>query len=187
MARRDSNGKFVSENGEPDNMAEGQDAGDSPVSEEIPPDAAPPVDDGATGTIPPGKRRGPGRPPGSGANKNKTSRARPNMEALSRQIMGAHSLAAMFLGIPELLIDATEARLLADGMAGVAEEFGLSLGGKAGAIMVLVANAGMVYTPRVIAIAKRVQMQNAQSASPSNVSPVAPHGNVFTTDFKREP
>lgn len=174
MAQRGPGGKFMSDKPAGEDTAPGVNGTDG--VEKIPPEDGPAPD-----TAPPGKR-GRGRPPGAktGDGPKRRAAGKSDPAAMARQIQGAHALGATFLGIPELLISEAEARLLADGMAAMADEFGLSLGGKAGAIMLMLGNAGMVYGPRVFAIAVRMSKQQAPGAQ----GPV--NGNIYTTDFKRE-
>ncbi len=80
-----------------------------------------------------------------------------DLAGLARRVQGVHQLAAMATGIPELVISAGEAEQLADAMAQVAEEFGISLGGKTGAILGLVATAAGIYAPRVAHAAHRIK------------------------------
>lgn len=76
--------------------------------------------------------------------------------ALGKQLVGLHIIASMAFGIPELVIQENEGELLASAIVNVAEEYGLSMGGKTGAAIQLVGTAAMIYLPRYFAMQKRV-------------------------------
>lgn len=124
---------------------------------------------------PPKKRRGrppknPGAPnaeaPGAAPKSPqvKPGKRGPKMSAeqigiLARQLSGLHMAAAMVTKIGELRIGDDEARMLAFGISGVCEEYGLSLDGKTGAAVTLLGTAAMIYVPRFFAIQARVRQQ----------------------------
>jgi hypothetical protein len=81
---------------------------------------------------------------------------------LAKQVEGLHKLAAMGTGIPELEITSAEAEMLGDAIANVCEEYDLSLSGKTGALLQLVAAAGMIYAPKFVQIGQRVKQQAQQ-------------------------
>lgn len=135
-------------------------------------------------TTPPEIRRGPGRPrkdaptspsdAASAAAPRKPGRPRKSASlssddvlSLAKQVQGMHQLAALASGIPELIVDENEAVLLSGAIAKVSEEYGLSLTGKTGAMLQLLAAAGMIYAPRLVAVAKRVKAQKQQRSTPS--------------------
>lgn len=78
---------------------------------------------------------------------------------LARQIIGLHLIASQATGIPELALSEPEAAMLAESVAAVSVEYGLSLSGKTGALIQLIAAAAMVYAPRFGAINKRVKQK----------------------------
>ena len=94
-----------------------------------------------------------GRPPSK--SKGLSAEAQAN---LAKQIQGLHYIAASATGLGELQISDAEAAMLADGIAAVSREYGLSIDGKTGAALQLLAAAAIVYTPRLRAInARRAQ------------------------------
>lgn len=107
------------------------------------------------------KKRGRGRPPGSGtkksgdAPKKSASRKSEDMDALARQLVGIHQLIAMATGLGELVISEQEAGMLAKGITAVTEEYGFALTGKTGAALQLFGAAAIVYVPRAIAVKAR--------------------------------
>lgn len=132
----------------------------------------------------PVRRRGPGRPRKDGSSNAPVSpsatpipqgsdkpRAKPGRKpkkvaisdaektALGKQIIGLHMIAAMTFGIPELVIQEPEGELLASAIVNVAEEYGLSLGGKTGAAIQLAGTAAMIYLPRWFKMQERVKQQ----------------------------
>lgn len=77
--------------------------------------------------------------------------------ALGKQIVGLHLIASVTFGIPELAIQPQEGELMASAIVNVAEEYGLSLGGKTGAAIQLIGTAAMIYMPRYFAMQQRVK------------------------------
>lgn len=152
----------------------------------------------------PVKRRGPGRPrkdggstapvspveipAGSAQPKGKPGRKpkKTVMDAaarssLGKQIVGLHMVSAMAFSIPELVITEQEGELLANAIAAVSEEYGLSLTGKTGAALQLVGTGAMIYLPRFFAMQKRVNAaretmpaQTDEKVIPDNVRPITP-------------
>jgi hypothetical protein len=186
---RDANGKFIKATKSEASMATVETG--APEVEEVIEEANDTLPGGgAESTVPPGKR-GRGRPPGSksGGGPTKRNAGKSDAAALARQIVGGHVLASMFTGIPELIVNEQEARMLADALIAVAEEYGFALGGKTGATLQLLSALGMVYGTRVFAIAARIQKQQQEANAPG---PVPTHagahgGNVYTTsEFQRE-
>lgn len=131
----------------------------------------------------PPKKRGPGRPrkdgtsgapaketPGAAkAAPNKPQKRGEKMSAekrgiLGKQLVGLHVMASHMTGLPELQITPQEGDILADGIAAVAEEYGLSLDGKTGAALSLLGACAMIYAPRFFAVQSRMRAQAAQDA-----------------------
>lgn len=111
-----------------------------------------PVSPAAT-TIPPGTDKPKGKP---GRKPKKVVITDAEKTALGKQIVGLHMIASMTFGIPELVIQEAEGELLASAIVNVAEEYGLSLGGKTGAAIQLAGTAAMIYLPRYFAMQTRV-------------------------------
>lgn len=116
---------------------------------------------------PPSEPKRRGRPPGSGKKaagagpssgpKRTASKRADDISAMAKQIEGLHKFAAIATGIPEAVISSTEAEMLATALNAVAEEYGLSLGGKTGAALQLFGAAAMVYVPRVLSVKARAE------------------------------
>lgn len=106
-------------------------------------------------------RKGPGRPKGG---KSKVSFDADAQSQLAKQLMGLHQLAALATGIPEMAINETEAVMLGAAVANVCEEYDLSLSGKTGALVQLLAAAAMVYVPRVQHVGARIRAAKAAQA-----------------------
>lgn len=85
--------------------------------------------------------------------------------ALGKQLAGIHQMAAMLTGMPELAIHEQEGVMLAGGILGVAEQYDLSIDGKTGAALQLLAAAAMVYGPRLMQINARMKQAKAQQAT----------------------
>jgi hypothetical protein len=97
-----------------------------------------------------------------GRPKNKVSYSDGDISELGKQITGLHQLAALATGIPELVISEKEGQVLGAAMANVAQEYGLSLDGKTGALLQLVAACGMVYVPKYFQLRGRIAQVKAQ-------------------------
>lgn len=157
----------------------GQTATDSPASPSLP-------NDGAAEHVAPA-RRGRGRPPANAAlqaqqipegSAPKVDKPKPRAKkneadaaSLGKQICGVHQMVAMMTGMPEMVIAPEEGEMLAKGIMGIADEYGLALDGKTGASLQLFACAAMVYAPRVFAIRNRLtqQKQLANQSQPAQV------------------
>lgn len=126
-----------------------------------------PVADGATpvpvSAAAPSKRRG--RPP-----KRTAAYSDEEKNSLARQITGLHLIAAKMTGIPEIEISPPEAVCLAEAVANVSSEYGLSMSGKTGAMVQLIATAAMIYAPRFGAIKKRINEKKNTTSTP-NIEP----------------
>jgi len=103
-------------------------------------------------------------------------KAAPTGEALGKQLVGIHALAAMFLQIPEVQITEQEGVTLGNAVVAVCEEYNLSVSGKTGAAIQLLAAAAMIYAPRAFVIKARIDQNRAAQARP--VNPDAPGSNV---------
>lgn len=103
-------------------------------------------------------KRGPGRP----KKKNKVSFSGEDLDALAKQVMGLHQLASIATGIPELTISEQESKMLGGSLATVAEEYGLELSGKTGAMFQLIAVCGMIYVPKFAVLKTRVAEAKAR-------------------------
>lgn len=121
-----------------------------------PPGETPTPVDGASAA--PAKKRG--RPPKAISHESRGM--------MARQLAGLHLIAAGALGIPELQLAESEAESLAQGIAAVCDEYGLSLSGKTGAALQLFAAAAMVYAPRFFAVKARIEKTKAENKSAEN-------------------
>lgn len=98
--------------------------------------------------------------------RKKQSRGAADVGALAKQLVGIHQMASMLTGIGELQISEGEAQMLAGGVLGVAEQYDLSIDGKTGAAIQLLAAAAMVYAPRAMHImAKAKKAREAQATT----------------------
>jgi hypothetical protein len=136
----------------------------APSENPIPPTSAVPESE------PPKKRRG--RPPknpslnpespgsstgtSSGPKKRSTKMGTDQINALAMQIQGIHAIAAAITNLPEIGLVDQEAAALANSVANMAAQYDLSLDGKTGAAIQLLATAAMIYTPRYFAIRNRM-------------------------------
>lgn len=89
---------------------------------------------------------------------------------MAKQLQGLHLVAARATGLQELEISEAEAAMLAESVAAISREYGLSLDGKTGATIQLVAACAMIYLPRLAHITAR----RKQAARSSVVSDTAP-------------
>ncbi len=88
---------------------------------------------------------------------------------LAKQLQGLHLMAAQMTGLAEVQISSDESMMLANSVIGVSEQYDLSIDGKTGAAIQLLATAAMIYLPRVLAIKARAQ------AEKNNVVDVSPN------------
>lgn len=100
--------------------------------------------------------------------------------ALANQVKGLHELAAMGTGIPEFRLADQEAILLADAMANVSEQYGLSLSGKTGALVQMAAACAMIYAPRFAMVQQRVRATKAKTVEGNDVT--LPQGAALNGD-----
>jgi|SRR6185312_4326694 len=143
-------------------------------------ESAPEVKVNGTAPTPDPPKRGRGRPPGS---RNKgpeglsetpvggeaPKRGRPRKErveldqaSVSRQLYGSHMMVGTMLGMPELFLTQKEADSMAEALVGFSREYDFEPDPKLMASINLIATAGLVYVPKVIAIAKRVKETKRQ-------------------------
>ena len=104
-------------------------------------------------------------------------------EALGKQLVGVHALAALMLQLPEIQLKEEEGVQLGNAIIAVCDEYGLSITGKTGAAIQLFAAAAMIYAPRAFVIKARLDNQRAQALAAQNATAQA--GNVH--DFNRTP
>jgi hypothetical protein len=78
----------------------------------------------------------------------KTRVKRATVENTARQLEGLHKMIAVLPNLGFMAIHPDEAKILAEAMLAVADEYDIQISGKAGATVQLVAAFGMVYVPR---------------------------------------
>ncbi len=130
------------------------------------------------------KKRGRGRPPknpdavatekipnvsGASGGVKQRKKTTYDLGLLSKQLTGIHLMMAQMMGIPELQIAPQEGEALASGVIAVAEQYDLSIDGKTGAAIQLLATAAMIYAPRFMALKMRVS-----EAKKNNVTDITP-------------
>lgn len=109
----------------------------------------------------------------------KPRRGKANIEKSAAQLEGIHKMVAMLPNMGFMAIAPEEARILAEAMAGVAEEYDIQISGKASASMQLLAAASMVYAPRVI---HAVKVSKAKKMATDSLMTVeTPADSVDTT------
>ena len=86
---------------------------------------------------------------------------------LAKKIQGLHQITGMALGLPELMLDDTEARELADAIQIVSKEYGVKISGKGAAAFNLLLTAGMIYGPKGYAIYSRSKSGSVSKAPPA--------------------
>lgn len=114
----------------------------------------------------------PGRKPGK--------KAAPSGEALGKQLVGIHALAAMFLQIPEVQISEAEGVQLGSAIVAVCEEYNLSITGKTGAAIQLFAAAAMIYAPRAFVVKARIDSQRTAQEAARNANAQVGNIHAFT-------
>jgi hypothetical protein len=89
-------------------------------------------------------------------------------DALAKQLIGVHMIAAKLTQLPFVQIDENESRMLADAIENVAREYDLELSGRTGAFIQLIAVSAVVYGPRVMEFQKlkRRAVAEAQASPP---------------------
>lgn len=134
-------------------------------------------------------KRGRGRPPGSGKSGTKSgsgstvaqAKAAPaTVVGIEALLLGLHSIASSLTKVEEIALDKSEANQLAQALAAVNVHYQKTVDPKLIAWMGVVAVAGQVYGPRVLAYRLRAATEKAQRqqaprmASNGNASPAAP-------------
>lgn len=76
---------------------------------------------------------------------------------LAKQLEGIHLMVASITKLNELCISDTESMMLAQSLQTMSAEYNLSLDGKTGATIQLVATCAMIYVPRVIVINNKIK------------------------------
>lgn len=84
-----------------------------------------------------------------------------NPAELAKQITGLHLMASMMTGVPEVQISDEEGQQLAIAVVNVAELYNLSIDGKTGAAIQLMAACAMIYAPRALMIRHRLKEERA--------------------------
>lgn len=156
---------------------------------------APATETSAAPESAPPERRRRGRPPKSETldaeripgSSGASSTARPSRQkkpksaadvgALAKQLAGLHVMASMMTGIPEVQISDAEATMLAGGIMGVADQYDLSIDGKTGAAIQLLAAAAMVYAPRILAIKAKAKAAKANAVTDVAFTEMPQHGD----------
>jgi hypothetical protein len=87
----------------------------------------------------------------------KPRQKRASVENTARQLEGLHKMIAVLPNMHFMAIAPEEAKILAEAMLAVADEYDINLSGKAGATVQLVAAIGMVYVPRGLYAFKQKQ------------------------------
>lgn len=110
--------------------------------------------------------------PGAESPENKPTRRRSRkVNANSvQQIIGIHKMISMLPGMEIFAIEENEAQILAEGMQGIADEYGVTMSGKTGATLNMVAALAMVYGPRGYLLYQQRQAAKAPPALPEPVS-----------------
>lgn len=97
-----------------------------------------------------------------------------------QQIIGIHKMISMLPGMEVFAIQENEAQILAEGMQGIADEYGVTMSGKTGATLNMVAALAMVYGPRGYML---YQQHKATTAPPALPEPTS----KFQADGKPSP
>lgn len=99
-----------------------------------------------------------------------------SLDALTNTLIIVHAGIASATKIPEMIIEDTEAKVLATAVADVLEQFDIQPDPKVQAIVGLVIAAGSVYGPRVYLIKERQKAQRKDKAKPAEIIPFGPQG-----------
>jgi hypothetical protein len=136
-----------------------------PVVVEITPPAARgrgrPRKDAAAAPVSPSEASAAKSTPKASRGKKGVKFEKDDLSQLSKQIQGLHELMSLASGIPELRLETQEAEMLGSAVANVCEEYDLSLSGKTGALLQLLAAGAMIYVPRLGRVSARVKHQAA--------------------------
>lgn len=128
-------------------------------------------------------KRGRGRPPGSGKSGIKQgggttvaqAKASPaSVVGIEALLLGIHSIAASLTKVEEIALEKSEANQLAQALAAVNVHYQKAIDPKLVAWMGVVAVAGQVYGPRVLAYRLRVATEKASKPTPTRPVAVAP-------------
>jgi hypothetical protein len=128
----------------------------------------PPDTNGATET-PKRRGRGRGRPPleeqpiGADGEPQKVKKPRRKKASpidtvkFAKQLQGMHVMVALATGIAEMQLSDTESVMLAESLAAVSSEYGVSMSGKLAATLQLFGVAAIIYLPRMSAIDAKIK------------------------------
>lgn len=123
---------------------------------------------------------GTGKPKVKRAGKRKEKTSPEELSALANNLYGIHAMLSQAMGMPEMMLDAQSATILATGISRMQDEFDVSVSGKTGAVIAFVGSMALVYVPRVMAIKDRVEKAQAKKRSEQHVE--AEYSVVTTTD-----
>ncbi len=192
MATRKNDGAGNSEPINPgDSVGSGSESGGAGIPDSIggipvadPSSVGPDVGGSAdSGSQPP--KRGRGRPPGSGAGKSASAKpgkekaVPPNVSGIEKILYTIHLGVSEFAGIPELQIDRSESKLLAESLAELSSHYNFAPDPKVMAWVAMFGALGTVYGPRIAAmtVRKKTEPQNGEAPNNDGASP-----NGFTLE-----
>lgn len=137
--------------------------GSPPPSAAVPPKRGPgrPRKDQTAGAAPIGETPI-GADTGAKRGRPKKERVELDKAAVARQLIGSHMMMGSMLGLPELLLTEKQAEQMAEALCDFSREYDWDPDPKVMASVNLIATAGFVYVPKVIAIAKRVKETKAR-------------------------
>lgn len=92
----------------------------------------------------------------------KPRRSKSSVENTAKQIEGIHKMVAMLPNMGFMNISPEEARILAEAMTQVSEEYNVQISGKTAATIQLFMAASMVYAPRVVYAVHERKKRKAQ-------------------------
>lgn len=118
-----------------------------------------------------GRPRGPNYKPRAttGSTQEKTS---PDLKGLDGLILSAHLMCAKILSVPELELDESESKRLADSLKEVAKHYSVIMDPKRIAWWEFATTAGGIYGPRVVAIWKNTERKPKGKMQPIRVEPI---------------
>lgn len=136
----------------------------------------------STGT---GKRRG--RKPGT-RNKDAGEKSAVNINGIEKILYSIHAVLAGITKVPELELDEREAKDIANAIAGVSEQYMLTIDPKKAAWIDLARVVGVVYGPRGVSYYMRKKAEAAARPQPQTPGRQAPIdvGVVFQFDPKNQ-
>jgi hypothetical protein len=86
-------------------------------------------------------------------------------DKFAKSLQGLHKGAAFLSGVPELALEPDEAKMMADALFGIFEEYEIEISTKAAAAVNLAGATMMVYGPRLVALrARRNNVARAKAA-----------------------